>query len=550
MHRLSLSIFFTIALAACGSSATPEESVAQQQSLSVAGLTGQVLLGPVVGAEVNLFEVGATEPRCVTTTTSGSNYENSGRFEFPAECLVGAGPFIVVSRAGNDVDLNDDGTLDASPSPVRGNIHAVVTAGLAGSGVIRVSAVTEAAYHYVQLMLSKLLPEKELLLRLDQAAVLLLDGSISNTKNKPTFQDLLQWIPRDHRGLLKNPAAVATLEDAIRQGGDEFTASSVLVGAATASLLDQYISPGRIQAVAARGDVALSTPGDVGIVVEEDPNESGTSIFRTVRTKPSFEIIGSVKIMGPTTKALMLGGSAVLAQGRQGIQVVSASVNPPTVRWVGNLGDTVDIAEYKNMLVLANGTQGVAIAEWQTDGGLAKTSSITLPGNVAAMGLAVAGNKAYAATSSDGVYVLDLEDPTNLKVIGHFNAKLETRAIVVANNQLLDLVPGQANDTTTLNIRDLSATTDESTVSSTTTFMGRMTRIAVDGSIVYVSYGTYGVAMLDVGVSGAPRVLASYFPMDSVEDTVAIGDILLLGGRDNQGYPALEIFATVSELPP
>lgn len=549
MLRLALALLLTTAITSCGSggSGSSEGTQVYPAGAGGTGTVGRALLGPVVGAEVNVYAVGTTTPICSTTTQNSNSYENAGRFVISPECLAGSGPFIVVVKGGQDIDPNDDGIIDVAPVPVLGEFHAILTHEIASAGNWNVSAATEAAYQYVRFILSEHLTEDEVTSRLDGMAFLFLRNGISNGK-EAKYQDLVEWNPRHHQALLRDATAVAQLEDAIRKGNDtSFSGSSAPL------TIGQYLPSGEIQAVTTAGDLALSGRGDLAFAVEADAKNTNAGIFRVLKIKPEVSVLGSLNITGPTLKAVVNGGRIYLAKGAKGIQVISIG-KPPTSVWEGNVGNTntVDIAFYGNTVLLASGAQGVVIAAThQSDGSLVERSRLVLPNTAAAMTLEIANNKAYIAAEGNGVFVIDLTNLDNLSVLNHYQTTYPVRDISVAGGHLFMLTPGETPDVSTLRALSLNSESDTPPVASELSILGgEVNRLSMNGSIAYIANGTYGVSLIDVSNPAKPQHLVSYYLMEPVRDIIAINDVLLLAGKSVNGPNELSVIAGLSALPP
>src|SRR5688500_3110037 len=110
-------------------------------------LRGRAVLALLAGSTVEVYRHDdLTRPRG-TATTSGGSASEAGRFAVTLEDVLPTDAFLVVVRGGEALDADEDGVLDAVPTPNRGGANAVVTGAQVRSGLeVLVSTVSEAAY--------------------------------------------------------------------------------------------------------------------------------------------------------------------------------------------------------------------------------------------------------------------------------------------------------------------------------------------------------------------------------------------------------------------
>lgn len=114
---LTASLFAAVILSACNSGSSPAASSAASPS-SDASPAGQALLGPLINAKVELYSLTNVDgaPIFTTTTADSDDLDQAGRFAIPASSIDDDQLYIVKVSGGQDIDADDDGVRDASPT--------------------------------------------------------------------------------------------------------------------------------------------------------------------------------------------------------------------------------------------------------------------------------------------------------------------------------------------------------------------------------------------------------------------------------------------------
>ncbi|MET0042374.1 MAG: hypothetical protein ABW100_02510 [Candidatus Thiodiazotropha sp. 6PLUC3] len=191
--RHSFFLLLLIFITSCGSDSNNSTS----QTESDATYTSQALLGPVVGADVEIYN--ATDLSagllCRTQTSDSEDIDLAGKITIPAECINQEGLYLLLISEGVDIDANDDGLLDEAPTQVNGKFHTLLTGDQLISGEAKATVLTEAAYQNVRYLLASRSSQADILLALNSSAQFLLK-QVLNGVGGIDHLDLAEWHPR------------------------------------------------------------------------------------------------------------------------------------------------------------------------------------------------------------------------------------------------------------------------------------------------------------------------------------------------------------------
>jgi len=188
-------------------------------SQAIYNSSGQALLGPVVGASVDLYTLDSlTAPVCTTITTDSNVLEEAGLIQFEDECLADDGAYIVVISGGNDIDADDDGVIDSAPTAMNGALHALMTAEQIRGQGWSINILTHTIYARVRYMLALGMEQEEVVAQLAALTNELLLDDINND-GSIDYLDALAWSPRQSDIRLKISAEDAkALTDSVHAG--------------------------------------------------------------------------------------------------------------------------------------------------------------------------------------------------------------------------------------------------------------------------------------------------------------------------------------------
>ncbi len=165
---------------------------------------GKAILGPVVNAGVKVFAIGdTTTPIYETQTTNSSDLQLAGLIPLPSNNIVDENTlYLVTVSKGKDIDANDDGVLDAKPTSVNGAFHGIFKGSHILSGNWNVSAVTDAIYYRIKLLLEFGASEQSILDEINYRTRLLIGEDITGD-NRIDIDDLIQWHPINNRSAFR-----------------------------------------------------------------------------------------------------------------------------------------------------------------------------------------------------------------------------------------------------------------------------------------------------------------------------------------------------------
>jgi len=153
-----------------------------------------------------------------------------GNFEVDTQRLQDDQLYFVVARGGSDVDADHNGRVDPAPTPVAGELHAIMRAAdpeAVGPGV---NALTEAAYRNVRDRIGYI-SDSELLALLNRFALMVLADV--NADGQVDSSDVLHWsrsaTPGKYRGDI---ALVDTLIAALTSGAPAYLLDAAAAGVA------------------------------------------------------------------------------------------------------------------------------------------------------------------------------------------------------------------------------------------------------------------------------------------------------------------------------
>jgi len=186
------------------------------KAYSLSDTGNKVLLGPVENADISAYRLSDLKNAIETTRTG-----EKGAFTLKLSDIDDSELLLVSAAGGQDIDADDDGVSDQTPTPNTGMIHALATAKDIRDGKLTVSLISEMAWQYSKNQIGDTHPE-DLKIRLRDISRVLFKQRIDDTSD--VFQDITKFNPlsRTHRNKLNfdyaNLLKENSLSDTIHKG--------------------------------------------------------------------------------------------------------------------------------------------------------------------------------------------------------------------------------------------------------------------------------------------------------------------------------------------
>ncbi|MEA3492681.1 MAG: cadherin domain-containing protein, partial [Campylobacterota bacterium] len=169
----------------------------------------QALLGPLSSASIELLEANnhqTNTPIYISNTSGGTSLETSGLLYFPNDILGSLDDeklYVLSVRGGVDIDTNDDGILDTTPTQNSGSIRAILSGKRLKNENFKVNILTEVVYQLVKEQLSSENNTSKINAMMDVITQKLLTEDVSGD-GIINYNDALWWLPTfDKDKLLK-----------------------------------------------------------------------------------------------------------------------------------------------------------------------------------------------------------------------------------------------------------------------------------------------------------------------------------------------------------
>lgn len=180
-----------LALAACGGGG--DGSAGATRVIGAGGAPGVHLaaLGPLAGATVTVSPMRQPENVLISSTTSATGMFNLDTSNLPAEFdnqLLKISVF-----GGNDIDANDDGVTDATPTPNTGTINALVKGSDLKTRSVAVTLLSEAIYRTVEAQMD-MFPQETIERSMEETAYQLFDQDLDGD-GFISYGDVLSFNP-------------------------------------------------------------------------------------------------------------------------------------------------------------------------------------------------------------------------------------------------------------------------------------------------------------------------------------------------------------------
>lgn len=181
---------------------------------------GQAILGPLVDASVEVYTLSTLDsaPIYTATTSSDDRLDQSGLFTIPEDLVDDNELYLIKVTGGQDIDADDNGSMDDNPTANQGTIHALLTPDQIRGSRFHVSILTELLYQRLYYLLAANYPKETVLLELNRRAPLVLAVDVDGDEDRDA-DDVAVWHPvRDATKLRHGFAAYQPMIASVHNG--------------------------------------------------------------------------------------------------------------------------------------------------------------------------------------------------------------------------------------------------------------------------------------------------------------------------------------------
>ncbi len=362
---------------------------------------GQALLGPLSGAEVNVYRYDNLGSSIYTTTTSESEeIAEAGFFNISEDILSNDMLYVIAINGGSDIDADDDGIPDDFTTNNLGTLHLVATGSQLKAGNFKVNILTDIIYKKVSYMLHAKYSQESILGEIVLYARNLLKEDMDGDGNK-NMMDILKWDPvLDKDKATKDWSfltdCIYSIHNNVSYSDELFSIHRNVLGTVnTQNFPDDVAVSGNYAYLAAWFGlevIDISNPGNPTLAANFD--------------MMNFDIY-----------ALTVSGNYVYVAGSSGLQIFDVS-NPLELVIAGSVetpGGADDVLVSGNYAYIANYMYGLQVIDVSDPYHPAIVGSVETSGY--ADKLAVSGNYVFI-TASNFFQVIDISDPCCPAIVG------------------------------------------------------------------------------------------------------------------------------------
>lgn len=157
----------------------------------------QAALGPLAGATIRAYQLAdLTEPveGPITANSSQTDLSVAGSFQLTLEGIPDDEWILVAASGGTDIDANDDGVLDSSPTPNNGVAYALARAADWRRGKVTINPITDIIYRTLKEQGAVTANNEELLVLLDEMSKNFV-GDVTDD-GYFNYSDVIHLVPR------------------------------------------------------------------------------------------------------------------------------------------------------------------------------------------------------------------------------------------------------------------------------------------------------------------------------------------------------------------
>lgn len=197
--------------------------------------SNQAMLGPLSGAKINAYTLSnLTAPiESITAELNTTDLTLAGTFKLTLPNINDDEWVLVTATGGEDIDADDNGVVDTTPTENLGTIHLLAKAGDIRSGGAFINLPSEMVYQIIQARESELasLSSSDLLAFINSTTQNILDDV--NGDGTVNYFDVLNFNPLEHRASFRVVETVAhALIAQIHQGKAGSSANETIMAAA------------------------------------------------------------------------------------------------------------------------------------------------------------------------------------------------------------------------------------------------------------------------------------------------------------------------------
>lgn len=370
--------------------------------------TGRALLGVLAGADVSVYNsMDLKTPIHTTATSENEDILLAGSFDIPERLIDDDGLYVIAISGGDDLDVNNDGIADATPTGNEGTLHLAIPGSRMKAGDFQANILTEIIYQKVRYLLLADYPVETVETVMGRYACALLKADVDGDRDMD-LEDIMAFDPVTDRALssrswgelndfiwaVRNNEPLGDAMDTIREN--------------TVSMLETDESPAELEI---RGDYAY-------LLDSKGFSDTGISTLKVIDyTNPSQPTVVGEEDLPGNARALTLSGDyAYVADGYNGLSIVS--ISSPSYPWLmGNVtfdgstrdvavsGDTAFVTNYINRVY----NDDLVMVDISDPRSPSVITTLDLPGTVSK--ISVYGNTAYII-SSQGLHIVDITDPS------------------------------------------------------------------------------------------------------------------------------------------
>lgn len=486
-----------------GSTGGPEPEIGPVAS-------GRAVLGVLTGSQVGVYDYTDLEtPIHTTTTSTDADLDLAGRFDIPESLIADAGLYVIAISQGSDMDVNNDGIADSSPTSNVGTLHLVITGHRLKAGPFQANILTEIVYQKIRYLLLAEYPVETIVTVMDRYICALLKEDVDGNR-VVNMDDILAFNPVIDRD--RSSLSWGFLSDsiwAIRNNeplGDD-------MNAIRENIISMIETPEYATELVIRDDYAF-------VVDSNGFSGTGTSSLRVFDySDPSTPVLaGSVNLPGNARALTLSGDYAYVADGYEGLTIVR--ISSPTIPYVmGNVsfaGSTRDVVVSGDTAFVANYVNGsfgddLVMVDISDPRHPSVLSTLDLPGIVSRV--ALSGNTAYVTAGSHNLHIVDVTDPAAPRLVDTYDRFLyDVYFVETYGGNLFTLDVDGSNGRAILRIHSLSAPTAPSQTGFVEIPAYAVEDLFIDGRTAYLCTRSHGIVAVDISDVSRPRIA---FRMDT-----------------------------------